>query len=246
MERVKNLIGFTFDRLTVIKRAGWFYEKNGMRRATWWCKCSCGNPDLIEVIGSHLTSKKVRSCGCLKKDCQKKQNQYDLSLEYGIGYASNSDSYGRNKFYFDLDDYDKIKNYSWHFDSNDYVRAYITNGVKDTMFVKMHQLVMNELDGNVIDHIHGKETRNDNRKSNLRVATTSDNIKNIGVRKNNTSGVTGVQWKPRDNVWEAWIAVMYKKIYLGRFVDFEDAVKARKAAEEKYFGEYSYDNSQAM
>ena len=91
-----------------------------------------------------------------------------------------------------------------------------------------------------------KKTRNDNRKSNLRKTTTSDNIKNVGVRANNTSGVTGVQWKPRDNVWEAWITIMYNKIYLGRFNSFDDAVKARKEAEEKYFGEFSYENSQAM
>lgn len=246
MERIKNLVGQTFDRLTVVKRAGWFYEKNGMRRATWWCRCSCGRQELIEVVGSHLTSNKVRSCGCLRSDCRKKQNKYDLSGEYGVGYAPNLDSYGRDEFYFDKDDYNKIKNYSWHFDSNDYVRAYITNDIKDTMFVKMHQLVMDELDGSTIDHIHGKETRNDNRKSNLRIATTSDNIKNIGLRKNNTSGVTGVQWKPRDHIWEAWITVMYNKIYLGRFINFDDAVKARKEAEQKYFGEYSYDNSQAI
>ena len=30
---------------------------------------------------------------------------------------------------------------------------------------------------------------------------------------------------------------------LGYYGNFEDAVKARKEAEEKYFGEYSYDNS---
>ena len=246
MGKTKDLVGQVFDRLTVVKRAGWFYEKNGMKRSTWWCKCSCGKQELIEVVGSHLVSKKVRSCGCLKHDCQRKYNMYNLKHEYGIGYVSNKDSYGRNEFYFDLEDYDKIKDYCWHFDSNDYLRAYLNNDIKDTMFIKMHQIIMNELDGNPIDHIHGKTSRNDNRKNNLRVVTTSDNIKNIGVRKNNKSGVTGVQWKPRDNVWEAWITVMYNKIYLGRFVDFEDAVKARKEAEEKYFGEFSYENSQAI
>lgn len=40
--------------------------------------------------------------------------------------------------------------------------------------------------------------------------------------------------------------VNYKDIYLGYYKDFDEAVKVRKEAEEKYFGEYSYDNSQRM
>ena len=36
----------------------------------------------------------------------------------------------------------------------------------------------------------------------------------------------------------------YGKMYhLGRFEDFDDAVRARKEAEDKYFGKFSYDNS---
>ena len=37
-----------------------------------------------------------------------------------------------------------------------------------------------------------------------------------------------------------------KKIHLGYFIEFDDAVKARKEAEKKYFKEYSYDYSQEM
>ncbi len=44
--------------------------------------------------------------------------------------------------------------------------------------------------------------------------------------------------------WYSQIKVKgQKRITLGYFNDFDDAVKARKNAEEKYFGEYSYDNS---
>ena len=41
----------------------------------------------------------------------------------------------------------------------------------------------------------------------------------------------------------AYIAIDKKQIHLGLFDKFEDAVKARKEAEDKYFGEWSYDNS---
>ena len=40
-----------------------------------------------------------------------------------------------------------------------------------------------------------------------------------------------------------YISKNNETIYLGRYFDKDDAIKARKEAEEKYFGEYSYDNS---
>ena len=92
-----------------------------------------------------------------------------------------------------------------------------------------------------VDHMNHK--KNDNRKKNLRVTSHKNNNKNCVLAKNNSSGVTGVSWYKRYSKWEANIMIDGKKKYLGRFTDFDEAVKARKKAEEKYFGEYSYDNS---
>lgn len=80
-----------------------------------------------------------------------------------------------------------------------------------------------------IDHIDGDPTNN--RLSNLREAPQSVNGKNARVRKNNTSGVMGVCWAQRLSKWVAQINVDYRKIHLGVFEEFDDAVAARKAAE---------------
>lgn len=96
-----------------------------------------------------------------------------------------------------------------------------------------------------IDHKDGELSRKDNRKSNLRIATRSQNQMNKGKQKNNKSGVVGVGWHKTSGKWAAYIAVDNKQIHLGLFDNFEDAVKARKEAEDKYFGEFSYDNSQS-
>lgn len=172
---------------------------------------------------------------------RRQENKYDLKSEdYGIGYASNTDKYDKNYFYFDLEDYNKIKNYCWFFDSNGYLTAYLNNTT-----IKLHRLIMN-LDNdnnNEVDHIHGEKTRNDNRKSNLRIATKQQNLMNKKIYKNNTSGYTGVRLN-KNNRWDASITINKNTIYLGSFNTKEDAAKARKEAEEKYFGEWSYDNSQ--
>ena len=77
----------------------------------------------------------------------------------------------------------------------------------------------------------------------MRITTASQSMMNRGLSSNNTSGVTGVSWSKTMNKWRARINVNGKEINLGYFNKFEDAVKARKKAEEKYFGEFSYDNS---
>lgn len=52
------------------------------------------------------------------------------------------------------------------------------------------------------------------------------------ARKNNTSGVPGVEWVPSKGLWRATICFKGKRHYLGGYGKFEDAVKARKRAEE--------------
>lgn len=57
-------------------------------------------------------------------------------------------------------------------------------------------------------------------------------------KSNNTSGVTGVLWDKSRNTWRATITFKGKVYYLGRYKNKEDAIKVRKEAEEKIFGEF--------
>lgn len=233
MSRCDNLIGQKFGRLTVIERTENYVTPKGTKHSRWLCKCDCGNPNFIIVTGTHLKSGHTKSCGCFKIDTQfkthKKYNTYDLSGEYGIGYASNTNK----PFYFDLEDYDKIKNYSWSISANGYVVAYID---KDNPMCLLHRLIM-QTDKHV-DHINHDKLNNC--KSNLREVTASQNGMNKELLTRNTSGATGVDWMPSIKKWRARIKVGDKELHLGVFDVFEDAVKVRKEAENKYYGEYVY------
>lgn len=92
--------------------------------------------------------------------------------------------------------------------------------------------VYGEFPENQIDHIN--HIRNDNRISNLRDASGSDNQRNQRVAKNNTSGTIGVIFNNLINRWVARIGTPQKRIFLGRFKKKEDAIKARKEAEIYY------------
>jgi hypothetical protein len=79
-----------------------------------------------------------------------------------------------------------------------------------------------------IDHIDGN--RANNRIENLRVATHSQNMHNSGSRRNNTSGLKGVDWYEPTHKWRARIWVDGKQLYLGHFDDKESAYAARNEA----------------
>ena len=55
------------------------------------------------------------------------------------------------------------------------------------------------------------------------------------IRKNNTSGVPGVEWRKLKQRWRASICFKGKRHYLGSYTRFEDAVQARKRAEEELY-----------
>lgn len=72
-------------------------------------------------------------------------------------------------------------------------------------------------------------------RTNLQYNTNFQVIENNKPPKNNTSGVKGVSWNTDREKWEAYISVHGKRIGLGKFKEFADAVNARKQAEDTYF-----------
>jgi hypothetical protein len=88
-----------------------------------------------------------------------------------------------------------------------------------------------------VDHING--LRDDNRFSNLRIATNSQNQANTGPQKNNTSGFKGISWSASRQKWCASITINGKAKGLGRFVNLDDAVRAYKKAALEAWGEYA-------
>ena len=127
----------------------------------------------------------------------------------------------------DNEDFDKINNFKWHYNSNGYAR---TSNPK----LYMHHLIKPIFNNFEIDHIN--RNRLDNRKSNLRIVNHSDNLINTSLRKDNKSGYKGVSWDKFRNKWTTRIQVNKKNISLGRYSNIQGAWLARKMAERIYYG----------
>ena len=109
--------------------------------------------------------------------------------------------------------------------------------------ILMHREIMNAPKGMMVDHIH--HNTSDNRKSNLRICTSSQSVMNRRKYKRKCSSIYKGVWlnKRRDNKGlkhlQAGIAVNGKKIHLGFFYNEKDAARAYNKAALKYFGEFA-------
>lgn len=234
--------GVQNSRLTVISQVEDYVDKHNKHYAQWLCECNCDNHTQIIARGSHIRSGNISSCGCLNVENaiklghkNHKNNEYKLWLEdehgfYGIGYCSNN---GR-EFYFDMDNYNTIKDYNWY---DDYGKGYHrarANCLDSNKKILMHQLLFEKF----CDH----EDRNamNNRKYNIRKATRRENSINCKTSINNTSGVTGVTWHQSVNKWVARINNSANhRIVLGYFINKNDAIIARLKAEMEYYADFA-------
>lgn len=226
MKKAIDLTGMKFERLTVICRDGTYISPSGSKKVTWKCVCDCGNETVVTT--QSLKNGSVKSCGCYNIDILSKRmskfNEYDLTNKYGIGYTLKNEP-----FYFDLEDYDKIKDYCWYIDN----AGYVVNKKDDLIYMHRYLMITDENSNMLVDHIN--HDKNDNRKSNLRIVTYSQNHQNKNVK--------GYCYDKLHNKWVSSITIDGYSKGLGYFDTKEEAVKARREAEEKYYGEYSYTNS---
>ena len=87
-----------------------------------------------------------------------------------------------------------------------------------------------------IDHIDG-DGRN-NKPSNLRLATNSENAQNRGTPRNNTSGRKGVYWHKPLGKWYAQIKINRRGTHLGLFDSLDEASAAYETAARQHFGQF--------
>jgi len=116
--------------------------------------------------------------------------------------------------------FEELSKYRWHFSNSGYAFRNVYMGKNKCKAFYMHWAVIGKPDfGIQVDHIN--RDRLDNRIDNLRHCTASENQRNTGFRRNNTSGVKGVTFNKNAKKWQ----VAKNGKYLGIYKDFEEAKK---------------------
>jgi hypothetical protein len=137
----------------------------------------------------------------------------------------------------DDSDYEVLSAFTWYFDGRGYASRTLCIGYPKCKHYRMHRQVLGIVDPKIhVDHINGD--RLDNRKSNLRLCSNAENMRNRGALKSNTSGFKGVVLSGKDR-WRAQIKFKRTYYYLGIFSTAEAAHEAYKSAAAKLHGEFA-------
>lgn len=133
-------------------------------------------------------------------------------------------------FRVDADDADTVRSFAWwkQFTLAGDLAAIVTRVGRHAIL--LHRLLLCEPDG-FVDHIDGDPSNN--ARSNLRVCTHAENMRNRKIARSNQSGFKGVYLDARRNKWRSEVRFDGRKYYCGTFDTPERAHEAycKKAAE---------------
>lgn len=146
----------------------------------------------------------------------------------------------------DIKNIDKIKKYKWyalkrknHFIVCTNIPRKNCNLTRKKSFEYLANIIMdfNSSHYRMIDHIDRNSLNN--RESNFRICSQSQNLQNRKAPSNNTSGFKGVSWNKKDKRWRAEICSNKKRRILGHFKDKNEAVVAYNKAALKYHNDFA-------
>jgi HNH endonuclease len=96
-------------------------------------------------------------------------------------------------------------------------------------------------DSKYVDHIDGNGLNN--QKSNLRLCTMAENIRNQKLHRNNSTGFKGVSWNKQKKKFKAYIKRNYKNIHLGYYRTASEAGRAYDKASQSLHGDFARPNT---
>ncbi len=183
-------------------------------RAYYKCLCDCGN--IKEIRRDGLISGNIKSCGCLNRKNYTKHGR-SRTLEYKSWQSMLERCNNPKK-----DNYNRYGGRGITVCGRWYV---FKNFFKD-MGKRPKDLTLERIDND-----------GNYEPSNCKWATRTAQMRNRRLQKTNTTGINGVGWVKKRKKYRVNIRANNKRYFIGEFNALEQAIKARKQAEEKYWKE---------
>lgn len=212
MGKAMDLTGQKIGKLTLLER------KRENNRTYYYCKCDCGNK--VRIRADQL--KTTRSCGCLAKETQFKSknlkgNRYGRLI--ALESTKEKDKNNGSIIWKCKCDCGNLFYASSHNLTRGAIRSCGCLGIENSKN-NMQRALKKHLEKHIVED------------TNLQIISRKELI------SSNTSGITGVMRDKKRNKWISVITFKKKVYYLGTYSNKKDAIKARRDAEEKLFGEF--------
>lgn len=191
-------------------------HKNGKRY--YKCRCECGTEK--EVYSRSLEQGSSLSCGCLRKELTHERAMDLTGRRIGRLVVLGRDE-SKHGFWIcecDCGNRKSIRGTS------------LTHKNPTSSCGCIHNEVIAKAGEKTIAKNSEKQIT-----TNMAFHTNFQVIESKKLPKNNTSGYKGINWDEGRKKWAVWLQVHGKRKYLGRYAKIEDAIEARRKAEELYF-----------
>jgi len=188
-------------------------ERTGEKKGSsyiWRCRCDCGRESLVS--SNALLSGNTRSCGCLLDEAKRSAGRDIAGQRFGRLAAIEpvEKRSGGSVVWKCRCDCGRVSEYP--------VKTLLQGKALSCGCLK-HE---NDTLQRTLHYIDG---------------TCVEFLENMGkLRSDNTSGYPGLKWSR--GKWQARITFKKKVYYLGAYTDKEEAIRVRKKAEQKIFGEF--------
>ncbi|WP_353949186.1 hypothetical protein ABNN70_06590 [Sporolactobacillus sp. Y61] len=209
MRRRIDITGQRFGRLVALREV---LSEDHVRR--YLCQCDCGSQKVIRMY--QLRAGKTKSCGCLNREITSAKLTYDLTGK----------RFGRLTVLHRSDKHHKSQNNAvWTCSCDcgntiDVLSKYLLNGETKSCGCWKSD--------------HGRWLRAYEEKRYRKNGVYVPLLRSK-VRADSSTGVKGVSLIRESGKYRASLTIRGKRHYLGEFKRLEDAARARKAAEEKYY-----------
>lgn len=139
----------------------------------------------------------------------------------------------------DQQDQELVSQFKWHIAADGYVTSdtrKTIDGKRTGSMTLLHRLLLGLPKGEgIVDHINRNPL--DNRRSNLRLSSKSENGINRTAQSNSTTGFKGISWSKQKNKWRAYATRKGKQYHLGFYATLEEAVQGYNQRIESVHGE---------